>query len=181
MKKIFKLFCAVAAIAGLAASCSEPKGEELEQLNNGTVILTAGYGDTRTTHHENFAPLWEKGDLLYASDGTNLVSAAVAEAYDGLGDATFEFTGLTANADEYCCFYNGGGDVARVDATHFTLTLASTGKWSTAHAAIGKANKGAVKLRNISTAGSFATSGENVASVTLSGLIDDDEFRRSLP
>ena len=176
MKKIMKLFCAVAAIAGLAASCSEPKGEELEQLNNGTVILTAGYGDTRTTLNENFAPLWEKGDLLYASDGTNLVSAAVAEAYDGLGDATFEFTGLTANADEYCCFYNGGGDVARVDATHFTLTLASTGKWSTAHAASGKAAKGAVKLRNVSTAGSFATSGENVASVTLSGLIDDDEF-----
>ena len=176
MKKIMKLFCAVAAIAGLAASCSEPKGEELEQLNNGTVILTAGYGDTRTTLNENFAPLWEKGDLLYASDGTNLVSAAVAEAYDGLGDATFEFTGLTANADEYCCFYNGGGDVARVDATHFTLTLASTGKWSTAHAAIGKANKGVVKLRNVSTAVSFATSGENVASVTLSGLIDDDEF-----
>ena len=177
MKKIAKIFCAVLAIAALAASCT-PKDEKTLELNNGTVVLTAGYSDdaTRTTLNASFAPLWEKGDLLYASDGTNLVSAAVPEANDGRGDATFEFTGLTANADEYCCFYNGGGDVTRVDATHFTLTLASTGKWSTAHAAIGKANKGFVKLRNISTAVSFATSGENVASVALSGLIDDDEF-----
>ncbi len=179
MKKIFRLFCAVVAIASLAASCSEPKGEELEQLKNETVVLTAGYSDdaTRTTLNASFAPLWEKGDLLYASDGTNLVSAAVPEANDGRGDATFEFTGLTANADEYCCFYNGGGDVTRVDATHFTLTLASTGKWSTAHAAIGKANaKGFVKLRNVSTAVSFTTSREDIYAVTLSGLIDDDEF-----
>ena len=177
MKKIAKIFCAALAVAALAASCT-PKDEKIELNGNGPVVLTAGYADgTRTTLNESYAPLWEAGDVLYASDGTNLASATVAEAYDGLSDASFEYTGLTAGASEYCAIYNGGGSVERVDATHFTLTMTSTGKWGTAHAAIGKTNsKGAVKLRNISTAVSFSTTREDIYSVTLSGLIEDDEF-----
>ena len=177
MKKIFKLFCAVALISAVAASCS-PEEPKVELNQNGTVVLTAGFpGETtRTTIDENFAPLWATGDLLWVSDGVSLVSAAVSEADNGSSSASFEFVGLMENADEYVGVYNGGGSVVAAGAGQFTCTLENDGSWGTTHVAVGKANKGNVRLYNLSTAISFQVADENIKSVTLSGLIEDDEF-----
>ena len=129
MKKIFKLFCAVAAIAALASSCSEPKDEKgLQDSINETVVLTAGYDGTRTTLNENFAPLWETGDQRWVSDGTHLVSAAVAEADNGKASASFEFTGLTSGATEYVGAYAGkSASVDMPSAGTFKVTINNDG------------------------------------------------------
>lgn len=178
MKKIFKLFCAVAAIAALASSCSEPKDEKgLQNNSNETVVLTAGYDGTRTTLNENFAPLWETGDQLWVSDGTHLVSAAVAEADNGKASASFEFTGLTSGATEYVGAYAGkSASVDMPSAGTFKVTINNDGTWNDAHVAVGKANKGNIKLYNLSTAISFRTEDATLGQVRISGLIEDDEF-----
>lgn len=175
MKKIFKLFCAVAAIAALASSCSEPKDEKGLQNNaNETVVLTAGYDGTRTTLNENFAPLWETGDQLCVSDGTHFVSAAVSEADNGKASASFEFTGLTSGAEEYCGVY--AASAACTTPGTFKVATANDGKWKGAHVAVGKAVKGNIKLYNVSSAISFRTEDATLGQVTVSGLIEDDEF-----
>ncbi len=178
MKKIFKLFCAVAAIAALASSCDKPKDEKGLQNNaNETVVLTAGYDGTRTTLNENFAPLWETGDQLWVSDGTHLVSAAVAEADNGKASASFEFTGLTSGATEYVGAYAGkSASVDMPSAGTFKVTINNDGTWNDAHVAVGKANKGNIKLYNLSTAISFRTEDATLGQVRISGLIEDDEF-----
>lgn len=178
MKKIFKLFCAVAAIAALASSCSEPKDEKGSQNSiNETVVLTAGYDGTRTTLNESFAPLWETGDQLWVSDGTHLVSAAVAEADNGKASASFEFTGLTSGATEYVGAYAGkSASVAMPSAGTFKVTINNDGTWNDAHVAVGKASKGNIKLYNVSTAIAFRTEDATLGQVRISGLIEDDEF-----
>lgn len=175
MKKIFKLFCAVAAIAALASSCDKPKDEKGLQNNaNETVVLTAGYDGTRTTLNENFAPLWETGDQLWVSDGTHFVSAAVSEADNGKASASFEFTGLTSGAEEYCGVYAASATCTTPDT--FKAATANDGKWKGAHVAVGKAVKGNIKLYNVSSAISFRTEDATLGQVTVSGLIEDDEF-----
>lgn len=182
MKKIFKLFCAVAAIAALASSCSEPKDEKGLQNNaNETVVLTAGYDGTRTTLNENFAPLWQEGDKLGVADGTHYVEATVAEADYGKSSAAFEFTGLTSNADAYNGIYAGGANTVAWSSEYpneFVVEMYNSlnGAWADAHVAIGKANKGNIKLYNLSTAVSFRTEATDIYSVILKGLIEDDEF-----
>ena len=178
MKKIFKLFCAVAAIAALASSCSEPKDEKgLQDSINETVVLTAGYDGTRTTLNESFTPLWQTGDKLWVYDGEHLVSAAVAEADNGKTSASFEFTGLTAGAAEYDGLYAGkSASVAMQTVGTFKATVHNDGTWNDAHVAVGKANKGNIRLYNVSTAIAFRTEDATLGQVRISGLIEDDEF-----
>ncbi len=178
MKKIFKLFCAVAAIAALASSCSEPKDEKgLQNSINETVVLTAGYDGTRTTLNESFTPLWQTGDKLWVYDGEHLVSAAVAESDNGKTSASFEFTGLTAGAAEYDGLYAGkSASVAMQTVGTFRATIHNDGTWNDAHVAVGKANKGNIRLYNVSTAIAFRTEDATLGQVRISGLIEDDEF-----
>lgn len=173
MKKLFRLFCAFAAIASFAVACDEPVPEDT------TVTLTASFAPlTRTTIDDELTPAWEKGDLLYASDGAVLVSAAVADADNGKKVASFDFEGLATNygAEGVSYYALYGGSVSRTDATHFSFGLTNDGSWKAAHAAVGKAVNGSVTLKSITSAVSFKTAGENITSVTLSGLAAADKF-----
>ncbi|MBQ6437689.1 MAG: Ig-like domain-containing protein [Bacteroidales bacterium] len=173
MKKLFRLFCAFAAIASFAVACDEPVPEDT------TVTLTASFAPlTRTTIDDELTPAWEKGDLLYATDGAVLVSAAVADADNGKKMASFDFEGLATNygAEGVSYYALYGGSVSRTDATHFSFGLTNDGSWKAAHAAVGKAANGSVTLKSITSAVSFKTSGRNITSVTLSGLAETDKF-----
>lgn len=173
MKKLFRLLCAFAAIASFAVACDEPVPEDT------TVTLTASFAPlTRTTIDDEMTPAWEKGDLLYASDGAVLVSAAVADADNGKKVASFDFEGLATNygAEGVSYYALYGGSVSRTDATHFSFGLNNDGSWKAAHAAVGKAANNTVRLNSITSAVSFKTSGEDITSVTLSGLAETDKF-----
>lgn len=172
----------------LKEACDFAAGDILELGNidekpdNSKVILTAGFGANGaigaegTFYTESGTLAWAKGDLLYASDGTTLASAAVEDADNGKSTATFTYTGLDYDATDYYGIYAGAGTVEQKDATHFTIAVAPDGTWGNAQVAFGKAAENDIRLSTLSTGVAFTIAGTDIASVTLSGLIEDDEF-----
>ena len=105
MKKIISS-AAIALTAIIGVSCNVESIEaSLDLSPKDTVVIEVCRGaEVRTTLGASYVPLWQSGDKVWVSDGTDVACAEVDSEYDGLSTAKLAVTGLSSGVKYYVAY-----------------------------------------------------------------------------
>lgn len=171
MKRIFILTIIFSGLLASSVSCSK---NELDRdgmhVGEESFFLTVNYdGPVRTTLGAEMVPVWNAGDEIWISDGSNTTKAVVPAAYAGKSSAVLEVTGVNPSKTLYAAYPYNEKTVVSGGSITVDIPAVQDGSFASANIVSGicKAGQSSLVLRNATAILEFSFLREDLSSVEI--------------
>lgn len=172
MKKIYTIALAAFSMLLIASSCQrfEENGPGFQPEDTFIIKAICPSEGTRTALNDT-KPVWEGGDEVWVSDGTNTCKAVIAQRFDGCQSADLEVSGLSGDTFYAVYPYSAGGSVSGTNVI-VNLDIVQDGEFASAGICLGTCTSAApaITFRSACPVLHFTSNNETLVTMQLNNV-----------